>query len=918
MEVLTTKVHVPVSRRALVARPRLIEHLTSIAPSLPRLVLISAPAGSGKTTLLSQWLTTGVTPAIRVAWLSLDEADNDLRRFLRHVVMALKAGVPVAVDDLEALLDSGGEAPVDTLLTSLVNDLDEVDGITVLALDDYHVIEDAGVHSAVTFLLDHLPPQATIAMTTRADPPLPLPRLRARAELVEVRGTDLRFTPDEADAFLNHVMGLGLSPEQVAALDTRTEGWAAGLQLAGLSMRGHDRAAEFVDAFTGSHRFVLDYLVEEVLSHQPEDVRRFLLDTAVLDRMTGPLCDALTGASDGQTRLELLDRANLFVIPLDDHREWYRYHHLFADTLRARLAAEHPDRARDLHRNARSWYAEHGLLEEAIAHASAGSDADTAADLIEAVLPEARRLRRDRLLAGWLRDLPDDVIRQRPVLSTQSAWMSLVAGDLDGLEARLCDAERALAAMPEGNRVAPGGDDAIRTLPAWIAIFRASAAQARGDPAATSEQARAALELATPEDHFARGGAAGFLGLAAWADGDLEAAVDTFGQAVASLSAAGNLADALGSTVVLADMWQARGRPARARQLYEQALTTAETGHGIPLSTTGDLHIGLADVLREHGELDAAQTHLAASDALGQAASLPENRHRWHLARAGLLRARGDLPGAVQETERARGAYLQGLFPHVRPLPPALARPHLAQARLDEAWVWAHQPHVRSAAELTYLAEFNPLTLARLLIAQHRTDGRTAHLDEALGLLERVRVAAQRGGRDGSVVDAQLLLALANDARGRRHESLARLSEALTQAVPAGYLRLFLDEGAPMEALLRTASQHPGTSELAHEVLRRAAVDLTAVPAAATPTAGPGAAPAPAPASAAVAVADGLSDRELEVLRLLATSLTGPEISRQLFMSINTFRTHTRHIFTKLDVSTRRAAVARATELDLL
>src|SRR3954447_6841501 len=902
MEVLTTKVHVPVSRRALVARPRLIEHLTSIAPSLPRLVLISAPAGSGKTTLLSQWLTTGVTPAIRVAWLSLDEADNDLRRFLTHVVMALKVGVPIAVNDLEALLESGGEPPVDTLLRGLVNDLDEVDGITVLALDDYHVIDDARVHSAVAFLLDHLPPQATIAMTTRADPPLPLPRLRARAELVEVRGTDLRFTPDEADAFLNHVMGLGLSPEQVAALDTRTEGWAAGLQLAGLSMRGHDRPAEFVDAFTGSHRFVLDYLVEEVLSHQPEDVRRFLLDTAVLDRMTGPLCDALTGSSDGQTRLELLDRANLFVIPLDDHREWFRYHHLFADTLRARLAAEHPDRARDLHRAASSWYAEHGLLEEAIAHASAGSDADTAADLIEAVLPEARRLRRDRLLAGWLRDLPDDVIRQRPVLSTQSAWMSLVARDLARLEARLCDAERALAAMPEGNRVAPGADDAIRTLPAWIAIFRASAAQARGDPAATSEHARAALELATPEDHFARGGAAGFLGLAAWAEGDLEVAVDTFGQAVTSLSAAGNLADELGSTVVLADMWQARGRPAKARRLYEQALETAEEHPGVPLATTGDLHVGLADVLREGGDLDAAEHHLQASRALGEAASLPENRHRWHLARAGLLRAHGNLDGAVAELARAASLYLPGFFPDVRPIPAAIARIRIAQGRLDDAWDWAHEHRVTLVDDLTYLTEYNDLTLARLLIAQHRVVGDPTSVNDALSLLGRLLAGAEQAGRGGSVVDARLLNALAHDARGQRQEALAQLDQALTQAVPAGYVRQFLDEGAPMELLLHAAEQRPGTGDLAQAVLR----------------AGRGATPREAARPVATPAPEGLSERELEVLPLLATSLTGPEIAQQLFMSVNTFRTHSRHIFTKLDVKTRRSAVLRASELDLI
>ncbi|GAA3606518.1 LuxR C-terminal-related transcriptional regulator [Microlunatus ginsengisoli] len=886
------------SRRALIARPRLIEQLTHAGP-LPRLVLVSAPAGAGKTTLLTQWLSLDADPGSRVAWLSLDEADNDLSRFLSDLVGAVKVGVSPAVDDLESLLESGGEPPVDALLTALVNELDEVDGSTVLALDDYHVIDEVRVHHAVGFLLDNLPPRATVAITTRADPPLPLPRLRARGELVELRAADLRFTLGEAEMFLNQVMGLDLDPGQLMSLETRTEGWAAGLQLAGLSLRGRDQTDDFVAAFTGSHRFVLDYLVEEVLDRQPADTQRFLLDTAVLDRMTGPLCDALTGASDGRTMLERLNRSNLFVVALDDRSEWYRYHHLFADALRARLAAEHPERFRSLHRSASRWYARHGLLEDAIAHANAGGDPDAAADLVEQALPEARRLRRDRLLTEWLRMLPDDVIRQRPALSIQRAWMSLIAGDLDGVEGRLRDAEHALA-VPAGGRVAPAGDDAVRTLPAWIAIYRASVAQARGDAVATSAYARAALDLAGPDDHFARGGAAGFLGLSAWAEGEVEVAVDTFTQAIASLDAAGNVADALGGTVVLADMWLTRGSPATARRLYEQALATAQNRRGVPLSTAGDLHIGLADVLREHGELEAARTHLAAGRALGEAASVPENRHRWHLARAGLLRALGDLDAAVTDLDEAQAAYVPGFFPDVRPVPALIARLQIARGQLGAAWDWADRGQVGATADLGYLTEFDRLTLARLLIAQNRADGSApAAPDEVIGLLERVLAEARRHGRGGSVVDAQLLLALAYDARGARELALTWLDRALTAAVPAGYARLFLDEGAPMQVLLRAAGSRPGPGRLAGEVLRAGAAVTS-------------------PAPAVAAGADALSERELEVLRLLATPLSGPEISRQLFMTINTFRTHTRHIFTKLNVQTRRAALARAAELDLL
>ncbi|MFN0281206.1 MAG: LuxR C-terminal-related transcriptional regulator [Kineosporiaceae bacterium] len=902
MAVLGTKLHVPSPRHQLVSRPRLTGLLPAGGSAMPRLVLVSAPAGFGKTTVLAQWLATGAGLVAHVAWLSLDEGDNDPRRFLAHLVAALRRSNPDGSAGTAALMEVGGEVPAQAVLTSLVNELDEVDGTTVLTLDDYHVIDDPRVHDCVGFLLEHLPPQATIAIATRADPPLPLARLRSRAELVELRAADLRFTTAEAEVFLNRVMDLHVPPDQVAALDARTEGWAAGLQLAGLSMRGRRQPAAFVDAFTGSHRFVLDYLVEEVLGSLAENVRGFLLDTCALDGLTGPLCDALTGRADGQRMLHALDRDNLFIVALDDRRQWYRYHHLFADALRARLAAEDPGRVPRLHRAASRWYADHDLLEDAVAHALAGLDAEATADLIERALREARRHRRDRMIQEWLRALPDDVIRKRPILATQQAWMRLVEGDLDGVEARLQVAESALDAMPAAERATTTADDALRTLPAWIAIYRASAAQARGDAAATADNARRALELAGPEDHFARGGAAGFLGLAAWAEGDLEVAVDTFTHAVTSLRSAGNVTDELGSTVVLADMWEVRGHPVKARRLYEQALSTAQQHPGVPLQTTGDLHVGLAGVLREQGELDAAEQHLRISEALGEGASLLENRHRWHLAKAGLLRARGDLDGALDELHRAASAYLPGFFPDVRPIPAAIARIRIAQGRLEDGWDWAHEHRVTTADDLTYLSEYNHLTLARLLVAQHRAEGSPDRLTGALDLLDRLLAGAQDGGRGASVVDARLLKALVHDARGERVEAMTQLDRALADAVPAGYVRLFLDEGASMEGLLRSAEQRPRTGELARAVLGAAA----------------DAAPASVPRPADDPAPGGLSEREVDVLRMLATSLTGPEIAQHLFMSVNTFRTHSRHIFTKLDVKTRRAAVTRAGELDLL
>ncbi|QNN52965.1 LuxR C-terminal-related transcriptional regulator [Nocardioides mesophilus] len=902
MPVLATKVHLPEPRADSVARPRLQERLRIAQSDTTRLVLVSAPAGFGKTTVLSQWFASPAAAGLSVAWVSLDVGDNDVRRFLTHLIAACQSTNPALGVDVGDVVETAAEVPVEMVLTSLVNDLDMFADATVLALDDYHEITAPAVHEVLAFLLDHLPGQVRIAMATRSDPPLAVARLRSTGGLLELRAADLRFTAEEAADLLNDAMGLTLARKDVDTLDERTEGWAAGLQMAALSLSGHEDPTAFVDDFAGSHRFVLDYLVEEVLDRQPDRVREFLLATSVLRELSGSLCDAVTGTSDAQEILESLERRNVFVIPLDDGRRWYRYHHLFGDALRARLLARHPDRLRGLHIAAGRWLVEHGMLPDAVAHAIAGEDHELTADLVELALAGLRQGRQDATIVEWLAAVPAEVVRRRPLLATATGWSRLAAGDFEGVEAWLDVAQGALDARPVRTDLStPAPQDVVeaharemRALPAMIAVYRAAVAQARGDVAGTIAHAQRAYDLAGPEDDFSRGAGAGFLGLAAWAAGDLQAAVETFSDAVVSMRAAGLVADALGSAVVLGSMWLTRGRPLEARRIFEEALATAVRPEGPILPTVGDVRVGLADVLRELGDLDAAARHLEVAGELGDLASLPENRHRWYTTKAAVLRASGDLDGAIAMLDEAEPMFRPGFFPEVRPIAAARARVRLAQGNVIEARAWARQHEVRPDDEPTFLQEYDQLTLARVLIAE----GSPA---DAIALVEQILDLAQASGRDGSLVEAHVVGALAHHASGDPRAAAEDLSAALIVGVPAGYRRLFLDEGPVMVDLLTSLPRGAPTDvrRYAEQVLASAKTSRTTPRRDQHPD-------------------EALSERELDVLRLLATDLTGPEIARRLYVSLNTLRTHTKHIFTKLGVNTRRAAVSRAAERGLL
>lgn len=902
---LGTKLYVPRLRRSLVVRPRLHERLSRGAES--KLTLISAPAGFGKTTVLAEWLAAVPAGGPSAAWLSLDPGDSQTGSFWTYVIGALQTVAPEVGAAALSVLQAPRPPPIETVLATLLNELNAVSNDIVLVLDDYHVVDGPDVQGGMAFLLEHLSPHLHVVIASRADPALPLARLRALGELAEIRAADLRFTPDEAAAYLNEPMGLDLGASDVAALEARTEGWIAALQLAALSMQGRDDISGFIEGFAGDDRYIVDYLVEEVLQRQPDQVRSFLLQTSILDRLSGPLCDAVTGQGGGKAMLEALDRGNLFLVPLDDTRRWYRYHHLFADVLRARLLDEQPDRVPELHRRASGWYAENGEQSEAIRHALTAEDFERAAHLVEMAIPAMRQARQEATARRWLEALPDELIRARPVLSVAHAGALLVSGQLEGVEARLRDAERWLdttADARDGSDVPSTGmvvvdEEEFRRLPGAIAIYRAAQALSLGDVAGTVTHARRALDLVAEDDHLGRGAAAGFLGLTYWTSGQLEAAHRSWADAMASLQTAGHLSDAIGCAIALADIEMAQGRLREAMRTYERGLQLATEQGGPALRGAADMHVGISELFRERNDLEAASEHLRTSRELGDEKGLPQNPYRSRVAAARIRQAEGDLDGALELLTGAERLYVGDFSPNVRPIAALKARVWIAQGKLSEARGWAQQRGLSAADDLTYVQEFEHISLAAVLLAQGIHDGADHLIAEAADLTERLLTAAEDGGRHGLAIEILVVKALACHTRGDSAGAMASLDLAMALAEPEGYVRVFIDEGPRMAALLKLAAKQPNAPSYARRLL---AAVVTADGAAA------GTQPLIEP----------LSERELEVLRLLETDLSGPDIARELVVSLSTVRTHTQNIYAKLGVNSRRAAVRRAAELDLL
>ncbi len=881
-------------------RERLRERLGAGAGSA--LMLISAPAGFGKTTLLTDWLASVPPDGPSVAWLSLDEADNDPSLFWKYVVAALRsvAGGEVGAGAL-SLLESS-QAPIDAMLTTLINDLCGLSGDVILVLDDYHVIEAREVHDGVVFLLEHLPPRLQVIVATRADPPFSLARWRGEGELTEIRAADLRFTPEESAAYLDGAVGGVLTPQDVATLDQRTEGWIAALQLAALSMQGRDDLSAFIEGFAGDDRYVVDYLVDEVLQRQSEDVRQFLLRSSILDRLSGPLCDAVTGQANGAATLVTLERANLFLVPLDDRRRFYRYHHLFADVLQAHLLDEHDDEVPALHGRASGWFERSGEPAEAIRHALAAGDFDRAANLAELSIRPMARARQEATMRGWLKVLPAEVIRVRPVLTVGFAGALLLAGEFDGVEERLQDAEHWLEMTEDDARRAGmlvADEAGFRSLPGTIDAYRSALALIRGDLVGAMAHARRALELSPAEDHLIRAAAAGVLGLAYWASGDLEAGFEAYAECVDGLRRVGHIADIFGCSIALADIRRTQGRLRDAMRIYERALQLADDQGGPVIRGTADMYVGMSELHRERNDLETATELLVRSQELGEHVGMPQNRYRSLVATARIREAEGDVAAAVVLLDEAERVYVGDFFPDVRPVAAVRARSSLLLGELGAALAWARERGLSAQDDLSYLHEFEHVTLARILLAVHRAERSEPSLQDAARLLDRLLAEAEAGGRNGTVIEVLVLRALAHHALGEMSSALASLERALGLAEPEAYVRVFLDEGAPLDSLLRaSAGQAPGGSYAGRILASSSATGHDP--------------PVKQP------LRDPLSERELDVLRLLGSDLSGPEIARELVVSLNTVRTHQKHIYTKLGVNSRRAAVRRGDELKLL
>jgi LuxR family maltose regulon positive regulatory protein len=891
--ILATKLYIPSPRPGIVPRPRLVGRLNEGLAAGRKLALISASAGFGKTTLVSEWIAGCNRP---VAWLSLEEGDNDPARFLAYIIAAMQTiKLDIGAGVLGAL-QNPQLPPIELLLTSLLNEITTITDQFILILDDYHLIDAQPIDHAIIFLIEHLPPQMLLVIATREDPHLPLARYRARGQLTELRAADLRFNTAEAAEFLNQVMGLNLSAEDIAALDTRTEGWIAGLQMAAISMQGLQDASSFIQSFSGSHRFVLDYLLEEVLHRQPVEVQTFLLRTSILERLCGPLCDAviareemriedsdksLLSTLDSQSILEYLERANLFIIPLDNERRWYRYHHLFAELLRQRLGQRHsPVEITEYHRRASQWYEDHHLEIEAFQHAAAAKDIDRAERLIESKGMPLHFRGVATMILDWLASLPTSVLDARPFLWVRFAGLTLNIGQNSGVEAKLQAAEAAMAAALRGAEP----DNKTRDLIGQIAAARAILALSQYQVETIISQSLRALEYLAHDNLLSRFTANWAMGMAHHFRGEREAAGRAYAEALSIAQTSGNIHDTILATISLGQIQELDNQLNLAAETYQQALRLIGDS---PLPTAGEVYRGLAQIYYEWNDLDAAERYGQQGLRLSQ--QYEHGIDRFIIAEVFLARlklAQGDISGAARMLTQTEQTARQKNF--------TLRLPEIAAAQVQ---VLLKQTNLPAAAELARRFEL-PLSQARVLLAQGDSSA-------ALPILESFRQQVEAKGWQDERLRSMVLQAVAHQAHGNKEKAMELLGEALAIAELEGFIRLFVDEGVAMVDLLSAAVAQGIRPDYVNKLL--AAFEAESKKEQPTTS-------VPEPSS----LVEPLSSRELEVLGLIAQGLSNQEICKRLFLALDTVKGHNRRIFEKLQVNRRTEAIARAHELGLL
>jgi LuxR family maltose regulon positive regulatory protein len=884
---LTTKLYAPSVPPDLVPRPALIERLNGGLRH--KLTLISAPAGFGKTTLAAAWIHDVDRP---VAWLSLDAEDDDPARFTSYLIAALQ-GVDERIGQAaQAMLHSPTPPPWAALLTALINEMAATPEPFILVLDDYHLIETLPIHRLLGFLLEHGPPQLHLVLLSREDPPLPLPRLRARRQMVEIRQRDLHFSPGETADFLQHAMGLDLPAQDVATLYRRTEGWIAGLQLAALSIRGSDDPAALIGSFAGSQRYVLDYFIEEVFGQQLPDVQEFLLRTSILDRFCAPLCEAVTGREDSRDLLLHLERANLFLVPLDAAREWYRYHRLFGDLLVHRLRLEHEEQLPELHRRASRWYADHGYPSDAVRHALSAEDWESASGLIVSGLSGALLSRGEVLtVRRWCRAFPEGELHTRPQLCLDYAWTLILTEQFDDAEPCLAVVEE--AGQANGNRTWLGG----------VATARAHMARVRGDGAAALAFSERALALLPEDDLSSRSIVAVNLGIAQWYRGRLAEAEVALAEAQRAAHASGNAHVELAARLFATRIVVAQGKLGQAAARFRQIV---EYGGRVPVVALA--LYGLSSLCYEWDQIDAAEDYVRQGIGLAEPGGSAELLAAGYGALGLIAQARGDAAASQAALDRAGGFLEQAGDPAVARSFHFACRTRAALMRGDLAAAALSAAEAPRPEQGGSFPEYLQLVAneAHLLLAQGQRD---IAAERAAALY----VMASHAGWRQVAIQALALQAVAS---ADRDEALAFLGDALAAAEPEGYLRTFLDLGEPMRELLGAAATRGLVPDYARRLLAAFGAPSPAVPA--EPSSPVASRPSSTVGRPSFPLIEPLSERELEVLSLLAGGQTYREIAGALCVSVNTVKTHLKNVYGKLGVNDRRAAAAVAEELGLV